>query len=224
MKNILITSSSRPFLNRNKNLLTRSDFQIFTATSANDALRLYQELPFDLIISDTHLDGMGGNDLCTSVRALQGPRNTAFILICMDTPDDHRRADQSGADAKIIRPIQPEQMLETVGSLLEMKLGRTRRAIFKVMVISKKGEVKFYCESIDISISGMLLETEYHLVLGDRIICQFTLPGASQIVVDGDVARTIKTPEGMFRYGIQFIGLPVTARRDIEKYIATVVK
>lgn len=221
MKNILLASSSKPFLSRNRNLLTRRDFQIFTTHLGNEALQLHQKLPFDLVISDMYLEDMGGDEFCAKIRHNVSSPDVPFILICYDKPEEHSRADCSGADAKIIRPIQPEQIIDTVGSLLDLHIGRTKRAMFKVMVISKKGEVKFYCESLDISITGMLLETEYHLVLGDRIICQFTLPGASQITVEGDVVRTLKTTEDISRYGIQFIGLPIASRKEVEQYIVT---
>lgn len=221
MKKILIASISKPFLTRNRNLLTRSDFQIMTSYSGDDALRLHDKLSFDLIICDMQLEDMGGDDLCSGIRK-SSISDVSFILICHDKPEEHARADNSGADAKIIRPIQPEQIIDTVSSLLDVKIGRTKRVIFKVLVLSKKGEVKFHCESLDISITGIMLESEYHLVLGDRIVCKFTLPGAIQITAEGDVVRTVRTIEGLYRYGIQFVGLPLTSRRDIERFIATV--
>jgi len=224
MIKILISSVSKPFLTRNSDLLTRVDFQIITTHSGNDALRLHTERSFDIIISDMQLEDMGGDELCAAIRGNSMAPRAAFILICHDKPEEHARADTSGADAKIIRPIQPEQIIDTVSSLLGVQIGRTKRVIFKVLVLSKKGEVKFQCESLDISITGIMLETEYHLVLGDRIICQFTLPDAGQITTEGDVVRTVKTTEGCYRYGIQFVGLPLTSRREIERYVASVIR
>jgi len=222
MKKILIASSSKPFLTRNSNLLTRGDFQIITTHRGNDALRLHRESSFDLIISDMHLEDMKGDELCAGIRG--NGTGVAFILICNDRPDEHARADNSGADAKIIRPIQPEQIIDTVSSLLDVQLRRTKRVMFKVLVLSSKGEVRFHCESLDISITGIMLESEYRLVLGDRIICQFTLPGGGQITSEGDVVRTVRTGDGFYRYGVQFVGLPLASRREIERYVASASK
>lgn len=212
----------KSFLDRNKNLLLRGDFQIFTAQSGAEALQLHQEQLFDLILADLQLKDMGGDTLCSIVRSEELSRRVAIILSCYDKPDEHARVAQCGADAKIIRPIQPEQLIETVGSLLDMHLSRTIRAIFKVRVLSKKGDVAFYCVSLDISITGILLETEHHLAIGDRIICQFTLPGLSQIETEGDVVRSVKTLESIYKYGVQFIGLPLSSRKEIESYVASV--
>jgi len=219
MKKILLASSSKSFLQRNRNLLTRENFQLFTAHGGAEALQLHKEHLFDLVLADLHLKDMGGDALCSLLRSEIA--DVAVILICYDKPDEHERVARCGADAKIIRPIQPEQMIETIGSLLDMQLTRTKRAIFKVRVLSKKGTMEFYCLSLDISITGILLETGNHLDIGDRIICQFTLPGSSRIETEGDVVRSIKTPD-LFKYGVQFVGLSLSFRREIEHYVASV--
>jgi len=224
MKKILLASTSTAFLARNKDLLTRGDLQIFTTNSCSEAIRLHKEQNFDLILSELRLEDMGGHALCSIVRSEENSAKPGVILICHDNPDEHARVGQSGADAKIIRPIQPDQILDTVGSLLGVQIGRVKRALFTVRVLSKKGVVAFYCVSIDISITGIFLETDYCLELGDRIICQFTLPGASEIETEGDVVRSVKAPEGVYKYGVQFVGLPFTSRKKIESYVASVLK
>jgi len=223
MKKILLASASKSFLRRNKDLLTRGEIQILTTNSGAEAVQLHKEHNFDLILSELRLEDMGGDTLCAMVRSEESLMNVAVILICYDNPDENARVGQSGADAKIIRPVQPDQIIDTVSSLLAVQIGRVKRALFTVRVLSKKGTVEFSCVSIDISSSGIFLETEYYLDLGDRIICQFTLPGASEIETEGDVVRSVKTPESIYKYGVQFVGLPLSSRREIESYVASVV-
>lgn len=223
MKKILLASASKAFLARNRDLLARKDIRLETTHSGAEAIRLHKEQQFDLILSELRLEDIGGDSLCSLVRSEESSTKVAVILICHDNPDEHARVGQSGADAKIIRPVQPDQIIDAVGSLLGMQIGRVKRALFTVRVLSKKGEVEFSCVSIDISVSGIFLETEYSLDLGDRIVCQFTLPGASQIVVEGDVVRSVKTLESTYKYGVQFVGLPFASRKEIERYVASVV-
>lgn len=224
MKKILIVSSSKAFLARNRNLLTRDDFQLVTAHNGADALLLQNKHLFDLILADLYLEDMGGDTLCSLLRSEDSSKNVAIILICYDKTDDHARVTQSGANAKIIRPVQPDQIIDTVSSLLHMQIGRTKRAIFKVKVLTKRSGDAFYCVSLDISITGILLETEHRLEIGDRIACQFTLPGACQIENEGDVVRSASTDSSLYRYGVQFIALPLTSRREIENYVAAAQK
>jgi len=221
MKKLLLASSSKSFLQRNKNLLNREGFHLFLAHNGAEALQLHQEHSFDLVFADMQLQDMGGDALCSQLRSAGDSKKTAILLVCYDNPDEHARVAQCGADAKIIRPIQPDQVIETVGGLLGMQLVRTKRVIFKVRVLSRKGAKEFYCVSLDISITGILLETEHHLDIGDRIICQFTLPGINQIESEGDVVRSVKMQAGVHQYGVQFVALPLSSRRDIERYIAS---
>jgi len=222
MKKILIVSSSKSFLERSSNLLNGKEFQVNTAQSGAEALRLHMDHSFDLILSDMHLQDMGGDILCSTVRNGEVAKNPIIILICYESVDDHERVVRCGADAKIIRPVQPEQIIETIGNLLNIQVGRTKRAIFTVKVFAGKGKVEFDCISIDISITGILLETEYRLAVGDRIICRFALPGESQIEVEGDVVRSLDPHNNIRKFGVQFIGLPLSCRKQIERYVESV--
>lgn len=195
-----------------------------TAFSGAEALQLQNEYLFDLILADLYLEDMGGDTLCSKLRSEEISKNVVIILICYDKAAEHERVTKSGANAKIIRPVQPEQIIDTVGSLLDMQISRTKRAIFNVKVLTKKGGEAFCCVSLDISITGILLETEYHLDIGDRIICQFTIPGASQIENEGDVVRSVKTVNGLYRFGVQFIALPLSFRREIENYVTSALR
>jgi len=199
----------------------REEFQLITAQSGAEALQLQKEYLFDLILSDLHLLDMGGDTLSSTLRSEEISRNVVIILICYDNADEYSRIAKSGADAKIVRPVQPEQIIETVGSLLDMEIGRPKRAIFTVKVSSKKGEVEFDCISIDISITGILLETDYPLDIGDRIFCRFTLPGASKIETEGDVVRSVKILESTCKYGVQFVGLSLSSRKEIVSYVTS---
>lgn len=222
MLKILLASSSKAFLTKNENLLKREDIQIFTTTSGQEAIQLHSRHNFNLILSELILTDMGGDALCTTFRSAESTKKVAFVLVCYDNPEEHAKVRQCGADARIIRPVKPAQLIETVSSLLEMQIGRVKRALFTVNVSSKKDTVEFSCISINISITGILLETDHTLAIGDRIICRFTLPESIQIEAEGDVVRSISAMGNQHKYGVQFVRLPLSYRREIERYVATV--
>ncbi len=219
LKKILLVSSSKSFLERNASLLKGEGFQIITAQSGLEALQLQKEYHFNLILSDLHLLDMGGDALTKALRNDDTSKNVFIILICYDNADERARIADSGADAKIVRPAKPEQILETVGSLLDMQIGRPKRAMLTVKVSGKKGNAEFDCISIDISNTGILLETEYPLVIGDRIHFNFTLPGAGLIETEGDVIRSVNILERTYKYGVQFVGLSLSSRNAIVSYV-----
>ncbi len=224
MKKILVVSTSDSFVERNSTLLRRSEFRIFSASDSSQALAAIKEQGTELVLVDIHLDDMEGETFCGVVRSETGFGPIKIILVCKDEPEEYTRLRDSGADALIAKPIKPLQLVKTVGQFLTIHMVRSRRVSLRVKVASKKESVEFYCMSHNISISGMLIETEYFLEVGGIIQCFFTIPGSIQVETEGEVVRTARTLDGAHQYGIQFISLDSYYRKEIDKYIASIVR
>lgn len=224
MKKILLVSSSNGFLERNRNLLKRTDFRIFTATNAEDALRLQREELIDLIVAELHMTDPEGDDLIDRIRAESGGRNISIILTCLDTPHDLARASRSGANAWITRPVQPVMLLNLVGQFLTVPMIRSIRVLLDVEVMSRMDGREFSCVSRNVSATGILLETARHLAKDDRIVCTFTVPGFGRVEVEGEVVRSVTSLVGGHQYGVRFLDLSPDFRRGIEKYVTIVAQ
>jgi CheY-like chemotaxis protein len=222
MKKILLVSSSAAFLERNANLLKRTDCKIFTATNGADAIAAHEKEQVNLVISEIQLDDMGGDQLCTLVQNSDSLRNVVFIIACRDNQEELTRAENSGAHLLITKPIQPMQLLTTVEQILSLQMVRSRRVHLRVKVLTKKGTTSFSCISNDISITGMLIETDEFLDWSDRIVCQFQLPGGHQIEVEGEVVRSVRKLDGEHQYGIQFRDITMITRNAINEYVSNV--
>lgn len=222
MKKVLLASASRVFLKRNSNLLMGRGLQLFTATSGANALKLQEEYHFDLILSDLRLEEMSGCTLCSLLRKGEDSRHVPVILICHNIPGSIERVEQSCASAILLKPVDPIRLLETVGSFINEQIGRNRRVVLHVKVTSKKSDLDFLCFSHDISNTGILLETEYQLPLGSRIICHFTLPGSCTIETEGEVVRFMTASECENLYGVKFIALSSSHRTAIDDYINSI--
>jgi len=221
MKKVLLVSSSRVFLKRNSNLLQGRGFQLFTAMSGAEALKLQRESFFDLILADLKLEDMCGCTLFTLLRSEEDSQHVPVILICHKFSGSMERVQQSGASAMLLKPIDPVQLIETIGSFLDMQIGRSKRVVLNVKVLVKKIDLEFYCLSHDISNTGILLEAEYQLESGSRILCQFTLPGSIRIETEGEVIRFVSTREDECLYGVKFIDLSLTYHKAIDRFLAT---
>jgi CheY-like chemotaxis protein len=219
MKKVLLASSSRVFLKRNTDLLMRRGFELFSVTSGEDSLKLNREHELNLILADIRLEDMGGETLCSLVRREKKSRDVPIVLICHNIPGSIDRVAEARASAMLIKPIDPIQLITTIGRFTGLQLGRTRRAIIKVIVISKEHDLEFVCFSHDISNTGILIESEHPLDLGCRIVCQFSLPGTYRMEIEGEVVRFMSVTECDYLYGIKFINLPLSCRRLIDNYI-----
>jgi CheY-like chemotaxis protein len=225
MKKILIVSSQSSFSERNETLLRRAAFEIFTATSSSEAMNLLVEESVDLVLIDIHLADISGESFCALVRNSREVRPPVILLVCNDSEEDHIRLNNSGADALLARPLKPMQLIKTVGHYLAVQLIRSRRVSLRVRVATKIEPVEFFCVTHNISITGMLIETNHLLKVGDLIECQFLIPGStSPVETEGEVVRTTRTLDGAHQYGVQFTTLPRKYREEIDRYIASIVR
>jgi hypothetical protein len=80
-------------------------------------------------------------------------------------------------------------------------------------------DLEFFCFSHNISNSGILLETENHLAVGSRIVCQFSLAGSCRIETEGEISRSMTGLDGTYLYGVKFIDLNPESRSAIDNYI-----
>lgn len=196
-------------------------FQLFTAASGSEAITLHRKYHFDLILSDLELEDMDGRRLCSEVRETDASSNVPVVLICYDTLNCLQKVMQSDAAAILPRPINPTQLLVTIGSFIGMQLARSKRVVFSAEVLTRLRDTEFFSLSHDISATGILIETEHQLSLGDRIVCNFTLFGSGRTEAEGEVARRVDSRKGKVLYGVKFVDLPISKRSTIEKYVAS---
>lgn len=220
MKKILLVNASRYFLDEGKSLLDRKDFQVFMAPSVMQALQIHRQERVNLIVTDLHLSELGGDVLCARIREETDVRTVSIILICHDVPEDLEKAARCGANICLKKPFSPRTLLEQVEKLLAVCIRRGYRVLLRARVKGATDEGVFFCTSQNLSVSGILIETERQLHSGDDISCSFYLPGAAHIVAEGEVARVERQPDGKFHSGIRFIDLSPEYHREIENFIS----
>lgn len=221
MKKVLLTTSSKSFLERNLRLLQGKGFQLLTATNGSESLRLHHQFDFDLILSDFELEDMSGVTLCSELRLAENSRQTPFVLICYNTSECLEKVKQSDASAMILRPVNPTKLLMTIGSFINMQLARSKRIIFTEDVITKTLNEEFISRSIDISATGILIESDRRLSIGETIDCHFRLFESAQIQIRGEIARCLNSEKGNLRYGVKFVNLTYSKRTTLERYVAS---
>lgn len=221
MKKILLINASRYFFDEGQNLLERKDFQVFLAPSARHALQIHRQERVNLIVSDLLLPEMAGDELCNRIREDSDSRNVSFILVCHNTPEELARARKCGANVCLQKPFTARSLLEQVEKLLAVSIRKGYRVLLRVKVKGTTDDCVFFCTSQNISVSGLLIETEKQLPNGSQITCSFFLPGAAQIVVDGEVVRTESLAGGLqMHYGIRFTNIAAEHQRAIEHFIS----
>src|SRR5271165_3886365 len=83
--------------------LTARGFAVEEAGSAERALELVGQRPFDLILLDINMPGMGGVEACRRLRALM-PQVGIVMVTVRDAEEDMVQALEAGADDYITKP------------------------------------------------------------------------------------------------------------------------
>ena len=101
-------------------MLTQSAFLCHTAASGEEALRLLEAHPTDVVISDLRMPGISGMDLLIEVR--ERYPHLAFLMVTGE--DETRvgvRAMQLGADDYLLKPFDADVVLGSLHRALQKK-------------------------------------------------------------------------------------------------------
>ncbi len=201
-------------------LFDRGDTRLFTAATAEEGLRIHREEKVNLLVTELDLPDMGGDVLCSRIRRDQALRNVSVVIVCGNVPEEIRRAEGCGANRYLLKPVEPEQLDECVGKLLSVPARRDGRFLVRAQVYGVRGTSTLFCTSRNISVSGILLECDCLLAVGDRVSCMFFLPGSRQIKAVGVVVRTIRTSRVTSQFGIRFVSLYPQAQAEIAEFVS----
>ncbi len=218
MKKILIVDQGSATMEQEKNILSRSDFRVFTTPSGEEALELHRSHRMDLLIIDATLQGMGIEKLCSVIRNDELLRHVSIIMLGSGTGTERQLSVRCKVNAYMTKPIRQSFFLETVSKLLEIPIRKSYRALLKVSFSGRFHEEPFFCNSRNISTSGVLIETGKTFAKGDRISCSFFLPGSGQVTVEAEVMR-VEGQENNYQYGLRFLDLKPEYQSAIEKLI-----
>jgi len=95
-------------------------YMVTQAESGFHALKTLPRARYDLIITDINMPDINGLELVRFIRDSETHKRTPLIIISTDGREaDRERGLRLGANAYLTKPFQPEQLLETVRSLLK---------------------------------------------------------------------------------------------------------
>ncbi|MCX2740709.1 sigma-54-dependent transcriptional regulator [Pontibacter anaerobius] len=127
MPKILLIDDDPAFCLMLRGFLQRQQYEVETAYTANDGLRLLKASSFDLILTDFRLPDKDGLELLTQIRVL----TQEVPVILMTTYADIRtavKAIKMGAFEYITKPINPDETLLVIQNALSKKAEPKREA------------------------------------------------------------------------------------------------
>ncbi len=113
--------ATRRMLNK---ILTAAGYQVLVCRDGQEAFEQIEQYQgrIDLILSDVEMPRLNGFELLAKVRALPEFKKTPIVMATSRTGDRHRQeAERLGATDYLGKPVQPQQLIDTVAALLARK-------------------------------------------------------------------------------------------------------
>ena len=218
MKKIIVAENLLPVFDSNKSIFRRGGITLFAAQSSEEIINLHSAKNADLIITDQALPLMGALKLCAAIRRDGQLKKVSIIVTGDNSGESGAHCLEAGANAFLPAPVDPVALFSTVFELLLVPQRKDMRVLLRASVKGREGDASFFAASQNISISGMMLETDRSLVPGDRLTCSFNI-AHNEIGVSCIIVRADRASSGRHRYGVQFLNLDTKSLIILENFV-----
>lgn len=224
-KKILLVDNVRSVLEREKSMLDRKDFQIFTATSGEEALSLHATEKMDAIIIDLRMPGIPGDEVCRRIRQDKDLKRVSIIMaVLSDSPKELALCKEAGANVCLQKPLRKDDVISALAKFLDVPKRQSFRILVRVKMDAVIGGEFFIANTVDISATGLLFECERQLSIGNIVEASFFLPGDGgfhRIVANSEIVRVVPGNSGKeIRYGVSFKEFKEGTADQINSFVA----
>jgi DNA-binding NtrC family response regulator len=119
-KTILLVDDDKQILDSLKMILESEGYTVETAQSGEEAVAKNKEKAYDAAFLDMRLPKMQGTDLL-AVMHKESPRMVKIMMTGFPSLENAVASLKLGADAYIMKPIDPEKLLELVKNKMTEK-------------------------------------------------------------------------------------------------------
>jgi CheY-like chemotaxis protein len=178
--------------------LTRAGFTVLEAESGGDALTTLLDADVDLVVLDVKLPDMSGFDVCERIKT--GPEYGVLPVIHVSAHAvdvvDRTQGLNRGADAYLVEPIEPDELIATAQAVLRYYRARQRAESLAVRMV-RLAETTLAINSAS-TLAGLLQAAAagaHGIFGGPVVVLAETSDGDSlAAVADADAAQPLVRP------------------------------
>jgi len=118
---ILIVEDSTMVRITVKRTLVGVEFEVDEARDGVEGLSKAQQsaAPYDLILTDLNMPNMDGLTMIRNIRQLPAYANTPIVMLTTESGEDKKSTGhESGISAWLVKPFEPDALVEMVGGML----------------------------------------------------------------------------------------------------------
>jgi DNA-binding response OmpR family regulator len=205
-------------------VLTSGGIESLALTRSSEAPALLSKGKFDMIFLDLHMAAPDGIELARQIRHSRWNRTTPIILISDDQrPSAMSIGFEAGASFFLYKPIDRERLLKLIRATqgtMEYGMRRTRRVALHSKVRLRHGADELEGETVDVSLSGILVKAGRTLPTGSPVHVSLDLaPSMRPVVGAGSVVRVL----GGNQMGIQLDQLTVAESERLQEFLLPLI-
>jgi DNA-binding response OmpR family regulator len=200
----LIVDDERVVCEFIQTILSSTGMSVLTLTNSKDAESCLRDEKFTVALFDLRMPAPDGCELTRQVRGSGINQMTPIILVSDDQSNSAvSQGFTAGASFFLYKPIDKARLLKLVRAtqgVIEHERRRFRRVSQQSKVLLGFDKQEWECETIDISLNGMLVAGPGDVLAGSVVrVNLYLTPGVKPIVGIGIVVRLL----GGNRMGIQ---------------------
>jgi CheY-like chemotaxis protein len=179
-----------------KKVLASAGMDVLAVNKSSEATSLLNDGKFDVVLLDLHMESPDGIELARQMRRSGANRTTPLILISDDQrPSALSIGFEAGASFFLYKPIDKDRLWKLIRAthgVTEHEKRRTRRVPIKSKVRLKFGVEEMEGETVDVSLSGLLVKAPRMIPRGSSVGVSLHLsPRAKPFVGAGSVVRVM---------------------------------
>jgi len=118
MKSVLIVDDAATVRMYHRNMLEGAGYSVSEAVNGVEALEKSLQTTFNLFVVDINMPKLDGYGFLRELRALDVAQAPAIMVSTEAEAQDHTKAFVAGANAYLVKPVRPEQLLTLVKLLI----------------------------------------------------------------------------------------------------------
>ncbi len=218
LSKILVVDDEPALCELIETVLVTAGMEVRALTTSSEAPAYLEREKYDAVFLDVHMPSPDGVELAQKMRAGGFNMKTPIVMITGDAdPAVLKRGFESGANFFLFKPVDRRGILRLVratqGSILNEKRRFQRIEIVCPVAIDAGGQ-KIRGKTIDLSLSGALVEAIPALAVNSRAELHLQLGGGPPLRVRGNVVRSAGN-----RMGILFEGMGTSESGKLQEFL-----
>lgn len=195
-----------------------------TLTRSGQAASFLEEGKFDLVFFDLHMGSPDGIELSREMRRAGSNRTTPIILLSDDQrPSAMTQGFAAGASFFLYKPVDKARLLKLIRATqgrMDYERRQTRRVPIQSKVRLRFGFEEILCETVDVSLDGILVRVPRMLPAGTPVQVSIELSQKMKPVVGaGSVVRIL----GGNQMGIHLDRLTVRESERLQEFLLPMI-